>query len=53
MSEEAKLIAELFAAPTGDIEPVVNLGGVEIFTSKSLKQNYVKAMAKTPIHPLE
>lgn len=40
-------LSELFAAPRGELQVVTKLMGVSLFTSDTLKRNYLVAMAKT------
>lgn len=47
MDEQIKQITELFAAPRGNVKLVANFGGVNIYTSTTLKLNFHKAMLKT------
>ena len=47
MEDQVKQITELFAAPRGKLQLVMNYGGVKIYTSSVLKQNFVKAMIKS------
>lgn len=47
MGEQIDQIMELFAPPRGQLELVVKMGGINIYTSPTLKQNFIKAMAKT------
>lgn len=47
MEDQVKQITELFAAPRGELQLVVNFSGIKIYTSSKLKQSYIKAMAKT------
>ena len=47
MEDQVKQITELFAAPRGNLQLVMNYGGVKIYTSSVLKQNFVKAMIKS------
>ncbi len=47
MDEQIKQITELFAAPKGNLQRVINYGGVTFYTSPMLKQKFIKAMAKS------
>jgi hypothetical protein len=47
MQDQIAQISELFAAPRGQLQLVGNFGGVKIYTSPTLKQNFIKAMSKT------
>ena len=47
MDDQTAQITELFAAPRGTLHLVVNYGGVKIYTSSVLKQNFIKAMSKS------
>ncbi len=47
MEDQIAQITELFAAPRGTLQLVVNYGGVKIYTSSVLKQNFIKAMSKS------
>ncbi len=47
MEDQVKQITELFAAPRGNLQLVMNYGGVKIYTSSVLKQSFVKAMIKS------
>lgn len=47
MGDQIDQITELFAAPRGQLELVVTIGGVKIYSSPSLKQNFLKAMSKS------
>lgn len=46
MNEQITEITELFAAPRGTLRLVVNWGGIKIYTSATLSQNFIKAMSK-------
>jgi len=47
MEDQIAQITELFAAPRGTLQLVMNYGGVKIYTSSVLKQNFIKAMMKS------
>jgi len=47
MGDQITHINEMFAAPKGDLRLVLNMGGVNIYSSVLLKQNFIKAMGKT------
>lgn len=47
MEDQTTQITELFAAPRGTLQLVMNYGGVKIYTSSVLKQNFIKAMSKS------
>lgn len=47
MDDQVAQITELFAAPKGTLQLVVNIGGVKIYTSSVLQQNFIKAMSKS------
>lgn len=47
MDDQTTQITELFAAPRGTLQLVVNYGGVKIYTSSILKQNFIKALSKS------
>jgi len=47
MDDQTTQISELFAAPRGDLKIAANFGGVKIYTSTVLQQNFIKAMVKT------
>ncbi len=47
MDEQIAQITELFAAPRGTLQLAINYGGVKIYTSSVLKQNFMKAMSKS------
>jgi hypothetical protein len=47
MEDQRNQIVELFAAPRGELQLVVNWQGVKIYTSPKLKQNFLKSMSKT------
>jgi len=46
MEDQITQISELFAAPKGDLQKVLNYGGVTFYTSTVLKQNFIKAISK-------
>ncbi len=41
-----KKINEIFAAPRGDLKIVTNFGGIKVYTSQVLVENFLKAMSK-------
>lgn len=47
MEDQITEISELFAAPRGNLQRVVNYGGVTFYTSSVLKQNFIKAISKS------
>jgi hypothetical protein len=47
MDDQVAQITELFAAPRGTLQLALNYGGVKIYTSSVLRQNFVKAMSKS------
>ena len=46
MEDQITQISELFAAPKGNLVLAVNLGGIKVYTSPTLKRNFLKAMSK-------
>lgn len=47
MEDQIKQITELFAAPRGNLQRVVDYGGVSFYTSSALRESFVKAMLKS------
>jgi len=47
MDDQITQISELFAAPRGNLELAMSFGGVKLYTSSVLRQNFIKAMSKT------
>jgi len=47
MEDQLAQISELFAAPRGNLQRVIDYGGVPFYTSSTLKQNFIKAMSKS------
>ena len=47
MDDQTAQITELFAAPRGTLELVIDYGGVKMYTSSVLKKNFIKAMSKS------
>ena len=47
MDDQVTQISEIFAAPKGNLTVAVNLGSIKLYTSPTLKTNFLKAMAKT------
>lgn len=47
MDDQVTQISELFAAPKGNLTVAVDFGSIKVYTSPTLKKNFLKAMTKT------